>query len=138
LRAKGPKKSNQKKGPKNGALPRSPPSPFLKKVAWITKNFLESYAAADSLGLTRTLVPMEKLKRDQLIQELTLWLQVLENALASRSGMTADLPMAGKIAGMRSGKQLLSHIKTLQKCIQYAQGNVSVAAICGYLQWELR
>jgi DNA polymerase-3 subunit delta' len=103
-----------------------------------TKSFLESYAAADSLGLTRTLVPMEKLKRDQLIQELTLWLQVLENALASRSGMTADLPMAGKIAGMRSGKQLLSHIKTLQKCIQYAQGNVSVAAICGYLQWELR
>jgi hypothetical protein len=26
-----------------GALPRAPPSPFLEKVAWITKNFWKMF-----------------------------------------------------------------------------------------------
>ena len=32
----------------------------------------------------------------------------------------------------------MAAIRQLQKCVEYAQGNVSPAAVCGYLQWALR
>ena len=81
---------------------------------------------------------MEKWKRDQLIPALQQWLMALEEALACRSGMASISPAAAQIAGQRSGQELLSATQNLQKAIEYAQGNVSVAAICGWLQWAMR
>ena len=42
-----------------------------------TAAFLQSYARSDVLGLLQVLTGMEKMKRDQLIEDLTVWLQVL-------------------------------------------------------------
>ena len=100
--------------------------------------FAAAFASRDTIGLLRVLVPMEKWKRDQLIPMLQDLLQLLESALASRSGMNAISPAARKISGSRSSAELMDAIRHLQKAIEYAQGNVSVAAICGYLEYALR
>lgn len=103
-----------------------------------TVQFLRAFARSDMVGLTEVLVPMEKWKRDALLAELNRWLQVLGNALASRSGMAATEPMAAQIGAARSGASLMSAIRALQKAIDYTQRNVSTGAICGYLEWALR
>jgi DNA polymerase-3 subunit delta' len=103
-----------------------------------TAQFLTAYASRNTSGLMETLVPMEKYKRDALIETLTQWVLFLEGALVHRSGAVSATPMAKEIAVSRSGQELLSAIEQLQKTIEYAQGNVSPAAICGYLAWALR
>ena len=102
-----------------------------------TSEFLSAYAARDSYRLLQVLVPMEKLGRDPLIALLSQWRGLLEGALVYRSGMGAT-PMAKEISSHRSGQELLLAIRHLEKTIEYAQGNVSPAAICGYLSWHLR
>lgn len=103
-----------------------------------TQDFADAMDRRDALALTRLLVPMEKWKRDQLIPVLQQWTQLLEEALACRSTGKAISPMARRLSASRTGAELLQAITHLQKCTQYAQGNVSCAAICGYLQWALR
>ena len=81
---------------------------------------------------------MEKWKRDQLVPVLGSWIALLEEALACRSGMRALYPMTKTIATQRSSQELMQAITHLQKTIAYGQSNVSPAAICGYLAWQLR
>lgn len=107
-------------------------------ISQTTMGFLKSYAQGDAMGLLQVLAPMEKWKRDQLIDELELWLQALTNALTARSGIAPTQPMAAQISTSKSAKDLNRAICTLQKCIEYAQYNVSTGAICGHLLWELR
>ena len=103
-----------------------------------TEQFIRAFAAKDPLGLVQTLVPMEKWKRDQLIGALQEWTELLESALVSRSGAEAVHPLARELADTVTSKALMDAIRQLQKCTEYAQGNVSPAAICGYLGWALR
>ena len=103
-----------------------------------TQRFAESFGVRDAMGILQTLVPMEKWKRDQLIPVLQQWLQLLEGALADRAGAPAAHPLSIKIGAQRSGAEIMSAIAALKKCIEYAQGNISPAAICGYLSWALR
>ena len=102
-----------------------------------TAAFLSAYASRDSFGLLQVLTPMERMSRDQLIPLLSQWREFLEGALVYRTGMGAT-PMAKEISSARSGQELLLAIRHLGKTIEYAQGNVSPAAICGYLSWHLR
>ena len=102
-----------------------------------TESFAKAFAVRDTMGLLQVLVPMEKWKREQLIEVLEQWLQLLQNALICRSGMEALSPAARQLAAVRSSSDLLNAIEQLQKAIEYAQGNVSVAAICGHLEWAL-
>ena len=103
-----------------------------------TLEFLDAFARRDALALLRVLVPMEKWKRDRLIPTLQLWLQILQEALSCRSGASTLTEQARRIAASRSSADLLAAICQLQKSVEYAQGNVSCAAICGSLQWALR
>ena len=102
-----------------------------------TAAFLSAYAFRDNYGLLQVLVPMEKMSRDQLIPLLSQWRSFLAGALVYRAGMGAT-PMAKEIISSRSGQELALAIRHLEKTIEYAQGNVSPAAICGYLSWHLR
>ena len=45
---------------------------------------------------------------------------------------------AGALAASRSAQELMNAVQILKKCVEYASGNVSVAAVCGYLLWALR
>ena len=103
-----------------------------------TQAFAKSFAARDTYGLLQVLVPMEKWKRDQLIPVLVQWLTLLENALVCRSGLGTVSQPAQAISTSRSSQELMAATAQLQKAIEYTQGNISVAAVCGYLAWALR
>ena len=103
-----------------------------------TQAFAEAYGEGSALGLTQLLTPMEKSKRDALAETLNQWLTLLENALMSRSGADAVSPLARELARKRTGAQLHSGILALKKALDYTMSNVSPAAVCGWLTWELR
>ena len=100
--------------------------------------FAKSFSARDVLGLVTLLAPMEKWKRDQALPVFEAWLAVLQEGLTCRSGAAAPSRMAREVASKRSSKDLLMAVKALQKAIEYTQGNVSVAAVCGWLTHALR
>ncbi len=103
-----------------------------------TEGFVRAFSEKNSLILATTLAAMEKWKRDQLVRELQQWLQVLGNAQLRRAGLPAANPAAEQIAAARSGSELYAAIENLNKAIEYALGNVSPAAVCGWLSWALR
>lgn len=103
-----------------------------------TESFVKSYAARDAMGLVQTLVPMEKWKREALCEILSGWIGLLEDALACRSGLPTVSRFAREISAGRSSQELMAGIRSLKKALEYTQGNVSPAAVCGWLQWELR
>ena len=103
-----------------------------------TEAFVRSFSQRDTMGLIQVLVPMERWKREQLLECLTQWTELLESALVCRSGMPVLFGMARELSTARSSPELMDAIRHLQKAIQYTQGNVSVAAVCGYLEWALR
>lgn len=102
------------------------------------KRFAAAFGARDTFALQSLLTPMEKWKRDALIPELGQWLELLEQALLVRSGMSAVTAEAAAIGANRSPRDLMGCCMALKKAIEYAQGNVSCAAVCGWLTWELR
>ena len=101
-------------------------------------NFAAAFAARDVFGLQKLLTPMEKWKRDTLIPALQEWLELLEQALLVRSGLPAVTSQAAAIGTARSPRDLMRCCAALKKAMEYAQGNVSCAAVCGWLSWELR
>jgi hypothetical protein len=100
--------------------------------------FVKHYAARNTLGLVQVLVPMEKWKRDQALPVFAAWQAALQEGLVCRSGVSAVNPAAKMLAANRSSKDLLAAVKVMQKAIEYAQGNVSVANLCGWLVHALR
>ena len=100
--------------------------------------FVKSFAARDTMGLLQVLVPMEKKSRDQALPIFHAWKQALQEGLSCRSGMPAVSPSARLLSAERSGKDLLHAIQAMQKAIEYAQGNVSIATICSWLTHTLR
>ena len=103
-----------------------------------TKAFAQAYGDGDALGLTQLLTPMEKSKRDALSETLKQWLDLLENALMSRSGADTVSPLARELARKRTAPALYGGIQALRKALEYIMSNVSPAAVCGWLSWELR
>ena len=103
-----------------------------------TESFLKAFSSKDALLLMQTLAGMEKWKRDQLIAVLQQWLALLEGALACRAGIGASATAARELAASRSPQELMAAVEKLQKAIDYAQRNISPAAVCGWLVWELR
>ena len=103
-----------------------------------TKSFLNAFAHKDAVLLTTTLVAMERWTRDKLLPELAVWAEHLQQALVCRSGSAVALKGARELAAQRSSAELLTALRCVQKSIDYLQGNVSGAAICGYLAWALR
>jgi DNA polymerase-3 subunit delta' len=103
-----------------------------------TEGFVNAFSQKQPMELLNTLVPMEKWDRERFIGEMNLWLHILQQALICRSGMAVTSLHAQTLSAQRSAPEVLEGIRHLQKAIEYAQGNVSVAAICGYLVWALR
>lgn len=103
-----------------------------------TESFVNSFANKDSVLLLQTLHAMEKMHREQLIPLLQQWKEFLLQALTYRSGVQAQSAAAQSIGSARSAAEILTAIRQLEKAQEYAQGNVSVGAICGYLVWNLR
>ncbi len=107
-------------------------------VAPQTVQLAQCLARQDALGLVQVLAPMEKWKRDQLLPVLQQWLELLEGALACRAGLPAVSSLSRELAAKCTSRRLMSHIGSVQKAMEYARQNVSPAALCGWLTWELR
>ncbi len=103
-----------------------------------TEAFCQAFSNRSVLQLTQLLVPMEKWKRDQLLPVLARWQELLHSALLCRSSMAVSSASARQLAAARSGQELNGAISHIQKAITYTQGNVSVAAVCGWLEQVLR
>ena len=103
-----------------------------------TESFVRAFCEKNSLALMQTLVPMEKWKRDALAEILQSWLELMESAMACRVGIQAISPLARQLATARSSPELHDAATHLKKCVEYTMGNVSPAAVCGYLEWALR
>lgn len=103
-----------------------------------TEKFLSAFAEKDVMGLVQTLVPMERYKRDRLIPILEQWAEILQQALICQSGGNTLSDHARDLSTRRNSRDLLAAVRQIQKCIGYAQGNVSPAALCGHLAWALR
>lgn len=103
-----------------------------------TEQFVQAYASRDRLELLQLLLSLEKTKRDLFIPLLQQWLELLENGLVSRCGMQPMSGLAKQLSAGRSASELMDAVNQVKKCMEYAQGNVSVAACCGYLLWHLR
>ena len=102
------------------------------------KRFAAAFANGDVFALQKILTPMEKWKRDLLIPQLQEWLDLLEQALTVRAGLSAVTSEAAAIGAGRQPGDLMRCCMALKKAMEYAQGNVSCAAVCGWLSWELR
>lgn len=103
-----------------------------------TEGFVRAFSARDSLALVQTLAPMEKWKRDQLVEILESWLELAEQALACRTGGARAGKLARILAESRSSAELMAAANALRKALEYVRSNVSGAAVCGWLQWALR
>ena len=103
-----------------------------------TRELAAAVAGRDPYALAKVLTPMEKWKRDALIPVLGEFLELTGQALLVRSGLSAAEPEAAALAAARSSAELMAACAALKKAIEYARGNVSCAAICGWLSWELR
>ena len=103
-----------------------------------TEGFIRGFSGRDGLELARTLAPMEKWKRDQLIDILQNWLELSELALAARTGGSPAPSLARSLSESRSSLELMGLIRHLSKALDYTRSNVSPAAVCGYLSWALR
>jgi len=103
-----------------------------------TESFLRAYSQRDSLGLAQTLVPLEKWKRDAQQELLESWLELLEQALACRTGGARVGKAPRLLAESRSSAELMAAANALGKALEYLRSNVSGAAVCGWLQWSLR
>lgn len=99
---------------------------------------MDALAARDALALTRVLTPMEKWKRDQLIPVLGQWIQMTEQALCCRSGLSAASAAVRRLSSERTSRELMEIVTVLKKALEYAQSNVSPGAVLGWLSWELR
>lgn len=102
-----------------------------------TEQFVEAFAKRNALLLTQTLVPMEKWKREALSEILRQWLEILEGALMNRSGGGAVPTLARELAQRRTAAELYCGVTALKKALDYTLSNVSPAAVCGWLSWEL-
>ena len=103
-----------------------------------TEQFVSAFVSGSRPELLELLLSMEKMKRDVFMDILRQWVELLENGLVIRCGMQAVSKLAKQLSLGRSAGELMEAIRQIKKCIEYAQGNVSVAACCGYLLWHLR
>ena len=109
-----------------------------EQISQQSQLFLQALGEKSTMLLMQTLVPMEKWKREALSDTLSQWLELAENALFCRSGMDTVSPYSRQLASRRTNGELNQVIDHLQKALNYTQSNVSPAAVCGYLEWELQ
>lgn len=103
-----------------------------------TVDFAAAYTRKDRLALAQVLVPMERLRRDQLLPILTQWAALLEAALCTGAGLPALQQTAAEISRSRTATEILSAIRALDRARELLDGNVSPGAVCGVLQFRLR
>ena len=108
------------------------------QVRQVTARLVDALCKKDALLLMQLLVPLEKSKRDALAELLQDWQMLLENALTASCGMRTVSDQARRLAAALDSRTLHRQYTLVRKAREYTLGNVSPAAVCGYLEWALR
>jgi DNA polymerase-3 subunit delta' len=103
-----------------------------------TEAFVKALSEHNHMGVVEILVPMQKWKRDAVISELEKWAEVVHTAIGYRHQFTVTREDAKQLGNALSTDQLIVVARTLRTAIEYANENVAVTTICGYLEWMLR
>lgn len=94
---------------------------------------LHAFARKDRLGLVTAVCAMERLKREELLEQFALCRKLLNYALSA----PALHPMAANLAQGRSRAELLSAAETFARALELLGSNVSPAHTCGALMISL-
>lgn len=113
---------------------------LLEEGGWMqhTLDFAAAYGGKDHLALLRLLVPMEKLKRDQLIPIFSQWQELLTASLTCRCGLPPLDDLSRTLAEGRTSSELSRSVEALSQAVSLLEGNISTGAVCGSLLWKLR
>ena len=103
-----------------------------------TEDFVRAYCTGNPAPLLSVLVPMEKLKREQLKAIFAEWLMLISAALRVRSGLPSVHPLCGQLARSRSTAALLRSSKAIREAMELTDANVGAGHICGGLSILLR
>ncbi|MBR6825066.1 MAG: DNA polymerase III subunit [Oscillospiraceae bacterium] len=103
-----------------------------------TEAFVQAYACADPAALLAVLVPMGKLKREQLRPILSEWMMLLSATLRVRSGLPAVHPLCRQLADSRSTAALIRGSEAIREALELTEANVGPPHICGTLSILLR
>ena len=98
-----------------------------------TELFANAFADRDALAMTELLAGMERLSRDELLQELNGWTQLCHRALRAGAGLP-ESDRARILAEARTGPELTAAMTHIRRACEYAQSNVGVGHLCGALR----
>lgn len=107
---------------------------FLPQTLAIAKSF----AARDTLSLLQALVPLEKYKREQLLQIVVELRRLLCTVMRARAGAFRPDEMMQQILLSRTGTEILHAIDILEQAGDDLNNNVGVGAVIGGLCVGLR
>ena len=96
-----------------------------------TMLFAAAFTGRDALTMTELLAGMERLSRDELLQELNGWLLLCHQALRADAGLP-ESDRARALAEARTGPELTAAVTHIRKACEYAQSNVGVGHLCEY------
>ena len=102
-----------------------------------TEAFVKAFAEKNRIAMAEVLVPMQKWKRDALIPELEKWAEVIHSAIGYRFEFPMPREDAKLLGNARNTQELICAARTLRTALEYANDNVAVTTICGYLEWML-
>ena len=107
---------------------------FLPQTLAIAKSF----ASRDTLSLLQALVPLEKYKREQLLQIVSELRRLLCTVMRARAGAFRPDEMMQQILLSRTGTEILHAIDILEQAGDDLNNNVGVGAVIGGLCVGLR
>ncbi len=99
--------------------------------------FVRAFCADDAAMLLRVLMPMEKIKRDEIKPIFAQWYEILASALSAQNRLPAMFAECNLIAEKRSTAAILNAIDQIKKAQTMLEANVSAAHVCGMLAAEL-
>lgn len=102
-----------------------------------TRALSDALCSRRASALLSALVPMEKLKREQLQQILLQLYELLAAALGCQSGLPSMGAECRRLADCRSTAQLLSDADTVKKAVALCDANIGAGHICGMLSIRL-
>lgn len=98
-----------------------------------TKALWDALCNGSATAVLSAVVPMERLKREQLQPVLLQARELVSAALTHQKGLPSPMAEAEQLAAARSAAHLLSCDEALCEALSMLQSNVSPAHICGLL-----
>ena len=102
-----------------------------------TEEFARAFARRDRMQLLQILVSMEKMPRVTFRQTLLQWIELLEQAMLTRSGIDSPMQLCRELARSRTMAELMQATEHLQQAADRSEANVGVGHLCGVLATKL-